>query len=134
MLAVLESLKTNPLPVPAHWAPRFVFGVVTYKSAKSALFTSLYSPLRVAFLITEAFAFAEKGDARFLLVIWHEGESLKCEDWCAAQYWDPSSWNDDAVSAAIACGDADAIDDTEEELQVCTHLLDALQRAYPCNL
>ncbi|EJD44690.1 hypothetical protein AURDEDRAFT_152061 [Auricularia subglabra TFB-10046 SS5] len=108
--AFFDGLKTAPLTVQNG----ATYGIVTYPIARTLLFRSLYSPIDQIPPLFTALAAAEKGDGAPLYALTGRTES----SWrgpCGAEgkVLPPID-----TTAAVACGDGDAVsDESLEELQ-----------------
>lgn len=119
---LFDKLKAKPVPVLTHYPGYAVpYGVIDYKTAKSALFLFLYSPYTTAVLgaprLAAAYRYLEMGEGAAL---WSHMntlvETLSCDCPAPGQPITPSISTPDAAQA-ILCGDGDPVTDTVEEFE-----------------
>ncbi len=121
--SLYESLKRNPIAVPAKGSDFTAgdYGLVDYALVRRLIFGFLYSPypgVKEAGItpsaLASALAAAETGNG---VPLWdlqkNDAAQFKCECSSGAK----TIPNTNGATAAIACGDGDAVEDSVEALQ-----------------
>ena len=126
-------LKTNPMPVRITDASPSIntpYGLITYKSVKTALFLFLYSPYTTATLgaprLASALRDVENGDGVALWGLLNSfEEKFSCD--CPIIPGEPTPFSVSTPDAqqAIMCTDGDDVFDTVEDLESHFELLAA---------
>ena len=115
---ILTALKTRSLAVTTTdpLATAADYGVVTYRLALSAVFDFLYSPYKnnSAAILATALAAAEHGDGKPL---WDLMKSGVTQFRCQCPNSPEPSQSPAGLTAAIACGDGAALNESPEDLQ-----------------